>query len=313
MINSMKKSIIFFIILAAALAAIQVDAYTFTKTLRFGDRNSEVLELQKVLNSDPDTQVSVSGAGSPGKETSYFGGLTRKALAKFQVKHKTDITRHGYYIADGSLGRSTRNYINTLNISPAPAPVIAETKLPLRVFNISELKTAPGRQITIIGGGFDDTKNTVHIGDGVTLYDQKSAKNNTEITIILPSTVNHGTHRVWVDTPIDSTKNAGLAASIIVSNTAVPKPKIDKISLSAATINDTITITGTGFTQTNTLYSTLGHIQNVSSPDGQTITFKVSDLPKASGLNVSAVIPVSINIGNENGASASAATFRLKK
>lgn len=60
---------------------------TFAKNMVAGNRSADVANLQKVLNSDPDTQVSISGAGSPGNETTYFGSATKKAIQKFQIKY----------------------------------------------------------------------------------------------------------------------------------------------------------------------------------------------------------------------------------
>ncbi|MDP3989511.1 MAG: hypothetical protein Q8P93_04745, partial [bacterium] len=67
--------------------SVPVIATLFSRALDLGDKNSEVLDLQKLLNSDPDTQIAPNGVGSPGNETNFFGNLTKKAVEKFQVKY----------------------------------------------------------------------------------------------------------------------------------------------------------------------------------------------------------------------------------
>lgn len=59
----------------------------FNKILSPGKSTPDVKRLQQLLNSDPDTRITASGVGSPGKETTYFGALTVKAIKKFQVKY----------------------------------------------------------------------------------------------------------------------------------------------------------------------------------------------------------------------------------
>ena len=55
----------------------------FVRNLEFGMSGADVKALQVYLNTHGYV-VASSGAGSPGNETSKFGGATRAALIKFQ-------------------------------------------------------------------------------------------------------------------------------------------------------------------------------------------------------------------------------------
>ncbi len=83
--------------------------FTFTKTLSLGTTNSDVKELQKVLNSDADTKLAVAAGstGSAGYESSKFGPATKAAVVKFQTKH--NITP-----ASGMVGNLTKAALNAL-------------------------------------------------------------------------------------------------------------------------------------------------------------------------------------------------------
>lgn len=61
--------------------------FTFNHNLRERARGIAVRYMQAVLNTDPSTRVALSGPGSRGSETEYFGPATRAALIKFQQKH----------------------------------------------------------------------------------------------------------------------------------------------------------------------------------------------------------------------------------
>ncbi len=66
-------------------------AFTFTRSLGQGTSGADVMNLQKFLNMDPDLVVALSGAGSPGMETSFYGSLTAAAVSKFQTKYSADV------------------------------------------------------------------------------------------------------------------------------------------------------------------------------------------------------------------------------
>ena len=88
---------------------------SFTKYLQYRQTNADIKRLQIFLNSDPDTQIAVSGAGSPGKETNYFGLLTLKAVIKFQEKYAKDVLAPwGFVKGTGYVGKTTLLKINEL-------------------------------------------------------------------------------------------------------------------------------------------------------------------------------------------------------
>ena len=63
--------------------------FTFTHTLALGTSSSDVMQLQKVLNSDPDTALTVAAGapGSAGHEIMTFGPATKAAVIRYQTKH----------------------------------------------------------------------------------------------------------------------------------------------------------------------------------------------------------------------------------
>ena len=71
-------------ILASQCSSSPSTSYTFTKDLKQGVTDPEVMSLQQFLNGAGFT-VSASGTGSAGSESSYFGAKTKAALMAFQA------------------------------------------------------------------------------------------------------------------------------------------------------------------------------------------------------------------------------------
>ncbi len=84
-------------------------SYMFNKNMKLGSRGEDVMNLQKVLNMYPQTQVSTSGAGSPGMETAYFGLATRAAANAFQRLHLVEL---GISSPTGNVFAGTRGLLN---------------------------------------------------------------------------------------------------------------------------------------------------------------------------------------------------------
>ncbi len=78
----------------------------------FGATSADIRTIQRLLNSFADTRVALSGVGSIGRETNYFGPATRAAVQKFQLKFGIvkSPAEQGY----GVVGPKTRAKMNEL-------------------------------------------------------------------------------------------------------------------------------------------------------------------------------------------------------
>jgi peptidoglycan hydrolase-like protein with peptidoglycan-binding domain len=95
---------------------VDAESFTFTKNISIGDTGEDVLQLQKILNQNSNTQIAEQGAGSPGNETTYFGIKTKNAVIKFQNIYKEEIlTPLGLSYGTGYVGQITRTVLNTIS------------------------------------------------------------------------------------------------------------------------------------------------------------------------------------------------------
>jgi hypothetical protein len=83
-------------------------AYRFERDLYYGVTSADVYFLQKILNRNPITQVATTGVGSPGKESYFYGNLTKAAVIRFQLSQ-------GIIPPIGYTGSRTRAVLNELS------------------------------------------------------------------------------------------------------------------------------------------------------------------------------------------------------
>lgn len=173
----MKNRVYVYILAVLLLLPFSVGAYTFTRNLKQGDTGTDVLELQKILNSNSTTKVSSSGAGSIGQETTYFGNATRKAVIAFQELYRSEIlTPAGLSKGTGFVGASTRQKLNSMNSITGgnKAATTSSVQMSQNVVSSAPVLTAL-------------SNSTVGNGDRLVLYGKNfQAKNTILVSIDLP-------------------------------------------------------------------------------------------------------------------------------
>ena len=155
--------------------------FQFTKDLKKGDFDPDVKYLQKFLNSDSDTTIALSGTGSSGSETSYFGDLTKKAVIKFQEKYREVIlTPNGLTSGTGFVGKSTRAKLNSLILAFASKVSAVKQNV---VASSTNLAVSYGNSTLNNGssGTSDWFNNTSNTGSGYTgsIFNQNNQASST--------------------------------------------------------------------------------------------------------------------------------------
>lgn len=94
--------------LGSSKVLLNQNVHPFSRNLSQGMSGEDVRELQKYLNGKG-FAVTVSGAGSIGNETTYFGPATKAALIRFQTVHAAEL---GIVQGTGYFGPLTRLLVN---------------------------------------------------------------------------------------------------------------------------------------------------------------------------------------------------------
>jgi peptidoglycan hydrolase-like protein with peptidoglycan-binding domain len=274
------RRFIFAILSSLAVSSFAFSAFaadTFTSDLHMGITLPEVKLLQQVLNASSDTVVSVSGAGSKGQETEYFGVLTQAAVIRFQNKYRNEIlVPAGLSSGTGFVGGYTRVVLNRL-IVPAPAqatpivpkasanPISAVYQNPYAssTFYLSTSSLdmlAPYLPSSFSAAGFYSTSTADRNSAFTAAYNAISTLLKSKYNIVLP----------------DASTTA--VAPVLTPMKVGTKPPVISIVEKPVNLSDTITLKGTGFTDSNSVYTSLGHLDHVVN-DGSNLSFKLSDIP----------------------------------
>jgi len=166
----------------------------FISDLKMGSYGEEVVFLQQLLNSDPETKVAETGAGSPQNETPSFGPRTQLAVIKFQEKYSSEILAPiGLVAGTGIVGPNSRIVLNRLVSGVSNSSVSSTMTAPWENGSIYPTISAviPGivgdprnTPVTIVGENFS-SKNTVFLSvQDLEIFDGYSSDGKT-ITVTL--------------------------------------------------------------------------------------------------------------------------------
>lgn len=288
-------------------------AATFLRNLSEGDTGTDVQLLQKILNQNEQTVVALSGPGSTGNETMYFGAATRGAVVRFQNLYASQILKPaGLTVGTGFVGPSTRAMLDVFaHTLTSPSVSTPEPTQAPSVPGVAYSATLPGAvdipnttglgnltQFDIFSDEDNDTVQVAFLSSNAGMHGSSltitgtgfDLTNNTvhvgphtisnvaatsahSLTVAIPYTIPVGVYDLEVSNSKGISKSA---AFFVVTQTTASAPTITSVSPSVASFGDEVTIMGTNFTATgNMVYGTLGVFSNLSSVDGTTITVEL--------------------------------------
>ena len=343
-------SVLFALLGTRASASSLPECEKLSRNLRLGMSGADVLVLQRILNMGESTQISVSGVGSRGNETSYFGTKTKFAVVKFQELYKNDVLLPaGLMVGNGFVGTysraklhglclaslaTTNAHVNKSSTSTLPIATLPKTKATTSmqiqgaiinpstpsssvsgktpyIIYPSSYSLHQGAKMSIYGGGFTDTNNTVSLGSLTWTGLSPSAMGTLDV--VIPQDAVKGKFDLW----FSNTKGQSNKSFIVITDVNSVDPQITSFTPMSGPTYTILTLTGKGFSREwNEIYLGSKIIKGITSPDGNTLSFKAEiDVPGVSpgqdvaGVDVSS--PLWFYVVNPNGVSNSQ-VFTLK-
>ena len=187
---------------------------TFTRNLIVGSTGSDVKCLQQILNQSSSTQLGVTGAGSPGNETSYLGPRTLASVRIYQTNNGLvpasqvgPMTRAklNAYLAGGVVlppppGQTGSVSAMLASNTPASAALVGgQARAGLLNVNLSGTGTVTSITLQRSGISTADTLPSVYLYDGATrLTSGNSFNTNGALTFNGLNIAVNGTHEIMV-------------------------------------------------------------------------------------------------------------------
>ncbi len=288
----------------------------FVRTLKQGSAGQDVLLLQKILNQQSATRIALSGTGSQGEETEYFGAKTKDAVIRLQELNKKDVLSPvGLTKGTGVVGPLTRGKLvalcaqtkSTASLKPKASPSPAQGKTPSTTKTSSTQKITtpkPGTQVALSTNFFQSANSetkpylmypaeyAVSQGGTLVIYGGGFSPQGNMIHVggatyggIIPNA--KGELRVTIPSSaslgkfelwFSNTKGVSNKSFVVITPPGAVAPKVTSFTPKNGKEGAVITITGTGFSsEWNEIHMSPKSISGGKSVDGKTLSFAIPD------------------------------------